>query len=473
LNWTRFTILLLIALFAMNVYRAATQSVAIDEAFTYNLFLAGPVDDLFTKYDANHHILNSLLSKLSIRLLGLSEFTLRLPSLLGGLLYLITSLWLCRRLFGQGWALLVSFSLLTMSPGMLDYFSAARGYGLALAFLLLAIWQMVNYDAGSGRLERAALCLAASVAANIPFVFAGIPLAAIFALELVHENRRDEAIDRFLVPGLVVAFSIMILPLTRAGPEHFYTGMPNLRSSLESVMEIFLFHDLGGLILSPISLALIPLARWMIPVVLVVAIAACARRQPFRERSTADRVLLLATASLAGSIALLIIGNRFFGILYPVRRTGIYWIPLLVLICLTLAAKAPRAAVPPCVAVGLACVAQFVGQLNVHHYAEWPYDFDTKRVVRLIVQDHARRPGTVTIGASWNAEASLNFYRRRYRLHWMRPVERSASVPKGDYYLLQGADRALVEKLGLVKLYENQSAMLVLAVPSPKRQRGD
>src|SRR5262249_16715554 len=152
-------------------------------------------------------------------------------------------------------------------------------------------------------------------------------------------------------------------------------------------------------------------------------------------------------------------------ILYPVRRTGIYWIPLLVLIVLTLAAKAPRAAMAPCVAVGLATVAQFTGQLNVHHYAEWPYDFDTKRVVRLIVQDHARRPGTVTVGASWNVEAGLNFYRRRYRLHWMRPVERSASVPKGDYYVLQQNDRALVEKLGLVRLYQNEKALLVLAVP--------
>jgi NAD(P)-dependent dehydrogenase (short-subunit alcohol dehydrogenase family) len=48
----------------------ATQSVAIDEAFTYNLFLAGPASDLFTKYDASHHILNSFLSKISISLLG-------------------------------------------------------------------------------------------------------------------------------------------------------------------------------------------------------------------------------------------------------------------------------------------------------------------------------------------------------------------------------------------------------------------
>jgi hypothetical protein len=108
----------------------------------------------------------------------------------------------------------------------------------------------------------------------------------------------------------------------------------------------------------------------------------------------------------------------------------------------------------------------FLAQWNVYYYAEWPYDFDTKRVVRKIIQDHpGHPPAPVTIGASWAAEPSLNFYRRRYRLHWMRPVERKESVPAGDYYVLQGADRALVEKLGLRKLYENEAAQLTLAVP--------
>src|SRR5262249_57480403 len=118
------------------------------------------------------------------------------------------------------------------------------------------------------------------------------------------------------------------LALVGAGPEDFYTGMPSLLTSLETVMEIFLFHDLGQLILSPISFALIPLARWMVPIVLVVAIAACARRQPFRERSTVDRVLLLATASLAGSIAPLLLGNRFFGVFFSFPRTGGFLISL-------------------------------------------------------------------------------------------------------------------------------------------------
>jgi hypothetical protein len=471
LNWTRFTVLLLVALLAMNVYRAATQSVAIDEAFTYNAFVAGPLSDLLNQYDANHHILNSLLCKLSIGLLGLSELTLRLPSLLGGLLYFIASFLLCRRLFGEGWLLSFSFALMTMSPGLLDYLSAARGYGMALAFLLLAIWQMLHYEQGSRRLEWAALCLALSVAANISFAFPGVPLALFFAAVLAFENRANEAIDRFLVPGVVVAFSVLVLPLIHATRGNFYAGVPSLGVSLESVWGIFLFHDLDGLMVRRIYGAVIPMGRWVILLVLAAGIAACARRKPFRELPPIDRVLLLATMALAGSIMLLLAGHRFFGILYPIRRTGIYWIPLFTLICLTLAAKGARSKwrAAPCLAAGGACLLQFVSQLSVHHYAEWPYDFDTKRAVRRIIADHLQHPrAEVTVVASWTVEQTLNFYRQRYRLHWMKPVQRTDSVTTGDYYVLQGPqgqDRVLVEKLGLTKLYENEAALLVVAVP--------
>ena len=276
-------------------------------------------------------------------------------------------------------------------------------------------------------------------------------LALLFTLVLFNEKRGKEATDRFLVPGLVVAFSILVLPLTHATRFNFYAGLPSLRASVESVASIFLFHDLNGLMVTRVS---VMVGQWVIPAVLALAIAVTARRRPFRKLPPTDRVLLLTTGALAGSAALLVAGHRFFGILYPVRRTGIYWIPLLTLTCLTLAAKIPRsrwriAALAPCVAAGLACILQFLAQWSVHHYAEWPDDFDTKRVVRKIIQDHpGHPPPPVTVGASWKMEPGLNFYRRRYRLHWMRPVERAESVPAGDYYVLQGADRARLRSWG-------------------------
>src|ERR1700704_2410020 len=80
---------LLAFLLASNIYRARSQSITIDEAFTYSSFLGTKHFWLFDGAVANNHVLYTLLCKLSIVLFGLSELTLRLPSLAGGLLYFI------------------------------------------------------------------------------------------------------------------------------------------------------------------------------------------------------------------------------------------------------------------------------------------------------------------------------------------------------------------------------------------------
>ncbi|HTM47772.1 MAG TPA: hypothetical protein VL285_03785 [Bryobacteraceae bacterium] len=463
MNATRLTILLLTVLLGTNVYRGASQSITIDEAFTYNAFLAGPLGDLLNQYDANHHVLHSFLCKISIGILGLSEFSFRLPSLLGGLLYFMAAFRLGRLLFGSGWALPLSISLLTLSPGLLDYFSAARGYGMAAAFLMLAILQMAHYDDRPGRLERGALCLAASVASNLSFAFPAVALALVFALSMARENRLADAVDRFLVPGLVTAFTILVLPLTHLRPHHFYAGLPTLRESVESVWGSFLSSDL--------SRTPAPQGIWFLLPVVTLA-AALSRGGPLRKITPAARVLRLSTAALVGSVLLLVTGHYLLGILYPVRRTGLYWIPLLVLTCLALAAhivntsRGRRAAVP-FAAAGLALAAQFLSQWSVSRYAEWPYDSDTKRVVKRIIEDHKSHPSPeVTVGATWGVEPGVNFYRYRYRLHWMLPVVRELEGVKAlDYYVLRGDDRSLVEKRGLETLYANEATLTTLAVP--------
>ena len=66
------------ALFAANVYRAATQSITTDEGLTYNLFVHPQLKDTLHIYDANNHVLNTLLTKVSLTVLRLSEISLRL-----------------------------------------------------------------------------------------------------------------------------------------------------------------------------------------------------------------------------------------------------------------------------------------------------------------------------------------------------------------------------------------------------------
>ena len=65
--------LLLAMLGVVNVYRARTQSITYDEAVTYDAFVVGPMSHAFTGYNANNHVLFTILAKLTTGAIGTSE----------------------------------------------------------------------------------------------------------------------------------------------------------------------------------------------------------------------------------------------------------------------------------------------------------------------------------------------------------------------------------------------------------------
>src|SRR5262245_50500298 len=54
---------------AASVYRATTQGIVHDEAVTYLMFVAGPLEHVFTRYTANNHVLFTLAANATTHLL--------------------------------------------------------------------------------------------------------------------------------------------------------------------------------------------------------------------------------------------------------------------------------------------------------------------------------------------------------------------------------------------------------------------
>src|SRR5713226_756078 len=90
---------LLLALFAVNVYRAAMQSITPPEAATYNRLVGPSWQEALAATTANNHVLNTLLVRTSTAFFHLTDLALRLPSLLGGALYFWAVFRLARRTF--------------------------------------------------------------------------------------------------------------------------------------------------------------------------------------------------------------------------------------------------------------------------------------------------------------------------------------------------------------------------------------
>jgi hypothetical protein len=312
--WTRLSALLLAAAGAFHLHRAFSLAVTTDEAFTAIAFASPPWLQILTTYDANHHILHSLLCKLSLSLFGWNALALRLPSLLACLLFLVIAHRLARRLFPESPIQLVLCAWLAFHPALYDWFSLARGYSLALAFLLAALYSLAG---PLPSLPRASVFLGLSAASN--FVFA-IPAACVAlawtAARALDDRRIWTRLPDLAVPGAALALVITAIPLSRADGANFYYGAPSLLDSLHSLFGIPHLDFISYVLILAVPLTLAA-ALWL---------------------SRQDETLCFFALSLTFSL-LAIAALHLAGIPYPYGRTGTYITLLWILSTLSLSAQ--------------------------------------------------------------------------------------------------------------------------------------
>ncbi|MCX5658769.1 MAG: hypothetical protein NTW19_03495 [Planctomycetota bacterium] len=478
-------LLLLGALLAINIHRAVTQSITYDEAFTYLQFASGPWDRIFDAYDANHHVLHTILVKLSTSAFGVSEWSVRLPSLCGGAVYLVAALLLCRRLLGTGWAMFVLFAALGLNPIVLDFLSAARGYGLALGFFTAALLMMTRsiLEPGAGfkgRWLSASIAMGLSVCANLTLVIPCTAAAAIFAVLVLADpralppraNSSGGAARRlgwlaglFILPGPLLAADLLWAPLRHANREHFYVGTTSWLAATRDLVDASIRHNRWAD--APPLAALAWLAACVIvPGVILLALVALVRlwAGPIRRGGLA----LLAPRDLAFhflggtfllTLAILFIAHHVAGLLYPIDRTGLY---LPTLFCLTVAllpmpfmserlhvegAAAPPRNTPRTSLLLASAAVLFVLQFNTTHYRVWRHEADLRSFIHAALA-HSPGAAPIRLGVDrWGPPCE--FYAQILRGSRLRlvtaedrpPTQSPSTQSPPDYLALDGAKR--------------------------------
>ena len=205
----------LFAVFAMQVYRAATRPIGAGEAYLYDRFVRPTTRQVLASELPDRDVLYCLLEKRSVGLFHVSPFAVRLPSLLFAMLYLL-GVWQLSQRF-SAWCLTAA-----ALPLFLDWFWRANGAGAAVALLLGAIWLAVD-----GRyLNLIGICLGLSVASQTSFA---IPAAVVALAILAFWRNWSDWTDRVLIPAVGVAAILLILPLTHA--HKLEEGTPELTAS--------------------------------------------------------------------------------------------------------------------------------------------------------------------------------------------------------------------------------------------------
>jgi hypothetical protein len=238
--------LLSAAIFAYVLVRAATLSITHDEALTWAWHARGGWLDIVLfrtpGLPDNNHVLHTLLCKLSTTMFGVSELSLRLPSLFGALLFLV-GLNLCLRRLVPGWVGVIGVLALGLNPYVVDYLGIARGYGLGLGFTMAGLAALLAalrdapaaVRAGPARLAVALFSLAAL--SNLSFLLvlgAGLVVLAVPTLYAAWRVR-DAARGR----GWLALVALVALAAP-AAPVLAYLPLP-----MQVIREKGLF-DIGG-----------------------------------------------------------------------------------------------------------------------------------------------------------------------------------------------------------------------------------
>src|SRR5258708_11658551 len=398
---------MLVAVFVCNIYRAATQGIIIDEAFTHQHFIAPPLHQVVMSYSGNDHVLNSLLAKVTTGLFGVSELTLRMPSLLGGLIYLLAVRAIVLYTFSAEWGV-AAFALLSLNPFALDFLSAARGYGLGLGFLMSALWffQRSKWYPGG-------VCCGLEIASNLSFAF---PVAGFCAMVMLFDVTKTNYwwfVERVCIPAAMLTFIFYVLPSRSADAEQFAYGATSLADALLSYVNLTFLRKSP-----PFAHLVESSAEALAILILVCSVVACVAILINRSQTPVDRLIVLIGGAMTLCLAITWFAHVTVRIGYPLTRYGIYWPVMLSLGGVALADRFVRIRALRWTALALValCVAQFLNEFEVSYYEEWRYDAGSKRFATFILQMVGK--GNERFACAAHLPHSRIFYRDLNHAEW-------------------------------------------------------
>lgn len=385
------------------VYRAMVLDFNYDECWTFLGYAQASIYDVLvnTYPAANNHVLHSLLMKLSAKLFGDAPFALRIPVVLAFFAYILVVIKMVLetpKLFR-----LPVFLGLIYQPYLLDYFSMARGYGIALAALLFAVFVLFRFTSSAKSIDlwkgSGALIIASwsNFAFLLPSVaWWGIAALIVFKLELPWQSFFKSFLS-FIATALVL-FTAPIMQLIEAnelyyGANHFFTG------TLQSVLARIVYQiDIGFLPTMGFSMLLL--------VLLLITIHSWLKSKKPDLAIIGFSILIL---SFVGNI----IQRQLTGAPYLIDRTALFSIPLLFLaVPLLYNNLHPALSKVFNVALTALILMNMWQAFNGSYFLDFKPYADTENAMRKIkALTGDARAGEVVIGKSTYMNATINYYK--------------------------------------------------------------
>jgi len=352
---------------------------------------------------------------------------------------------------------------LIFNPLIFDHLVAARGYSLALGFLMAAIASAAYSIARGWDRHRACAvcsgCLALSFAANFAFAIVDATLMAAVAVWACARTQgtgpRLRILRACLLPGIVVTL-LLTAPVVRHYPR------ADLRYGAYSLGEWFgeiardSLWQLNPQIVNPMLMRVL---IWVKPLLIPAALGPAAWQC---VRGKGNRLTYLFLAVLGCAVAVHWAAFRMFHLLLPKERTGIWVVPLV-----TLAVGAVTPGKRTLTIALYALSFYFLLCMRLNYFREWYWDADMKQVYGVVAY-YNHTYGVTDVASYWMYTSALNYYRLASGRETLEEIHGGIPTPPGHrlYVLNSDRERETIERGKLRVLYRAVNSDAVVAAPA-------
>ncbi len=432
-------ILLITSLLIYVIYRASTLSFTHDESLSFTI-IKGNLDWVLT---ANNHLLNTQLMSIFSRAFGDSELSLRLPNVLSFLLYSFFCLKILQLTKNRA-TFLIGIAICLLNPYLIEFFSLARGYGLALAFMTASMFYFLKSSFTSywnpriyTRIMLFALLSLASSFGLINFVIALLFISCTKFLVDLRSNPMRSSNSLISVLILLTSLTCVVLAVSRLlelkNLGELYYGIESFRGSVHSLVQASNgFSENANTYTQGL--------KWMIIIsAVVMSIWVFIKKDlssPFGRMITLVAVLVFG----------LFLEFWIFEAKFPVGRTALFLIPLL---GFTLAHFMARMELGTSrkktflwvLTLCLLCLSSvnFLVGSNVSYSSDWNYDAFTSDAIEELKRKTLNRETPASLSCNWLFSPSLNYYIETKNLK-LTKTDKSGISSNSDYIYALGND---------------------------------
>ncbi|MBL0308888.1 MAG: hypothetical protein IPP77_04180 [Bacteroidetes bacterium] len=425
-----------VIVFAYLLFRAIIMDMTYDEIWTLNQFVPSSFYHIinYTPCVANNHILNTVLIKILFLTGSQHYFLARLPNLLASIVFLFFT-YRIANIFLSSVTGFVFFILLVTNPYLLDFFSLARGYGLALGFQMASLYYLISFIYNHQTKSAYYSLLVGSLAVlsnfawlNYFIVLLPLILCAGWLLADIKYRIRFISVAGFISLALA---AIVYEPLRKLknSEELWYGGGSDFFSdSLISLAHYTLYLEVSY-----------SATHWVLISFLTVTITITVLSFYFNREIISARtglVLLLIFSTLSA-----ITQHFLLGTLYPIDRSTLLYYPLFIsVLCFSWEDISTHFRYHRLFLIlALISTINFIKNASTFKCANWYHDSRTSEILEWLNNKGIQEHRQIKIDYSWPVSGSTEYLLNKNRFPFVKSVknqiQRDSLNYETDFYI--------------------------------------